>query len=193
MKQPFDITIPKVDPNERNLFLCKGVNQESIEELTKGIIKINEEDDQCQKIYDFHGFPFIRQPIHIYLDTYGGMVYQTFGLVSVMDKSKTPIHTIVTGCAMSAGFIILICGHKRFAHTLSTPLYHQAAGGMWGKIKDMDEKIVESKRIQKMLEDIVVDRTKIPRTKLAEIYTHKIDWYMSSKEAKKLGVVDFII
>jgi len=193
MKQPFDITIPKVDPNERNLFLCKDVNQESIEELTKGIIKINEEDDQYQKIYDFHGFPYIRQPIHIFLDTYGGMVYQTFGLVSIMDNSKTPIHTVVTGCAMSAGFVILVCGHKRFAHAFSTPLYHQASGGVWGKVKDMDEKVIESKRLQKMMEDIVVKRTKIPRTKLAEIYTTKTDWYMSSKEAKKLGVVDVII
>ena len=44
MKQ-YDITLPKVEAAERNLYLCKGVNQESIEEITKGIVKINEEDD----------------------------------------------------------------------------------------------------------------------------------------------------
>ena len=192
MKQ-YDITLPKVEAAERNLYLCKGVNQESIEEITKGIVKINEEDDQYQKIYDFHGFPFKRQPIKVYLDTYGGFVYQTFGLVSVMERSKTPVHTIVTGCAMSAGFIILVCGHKRFAYELSTPLYHQASSGVWGTIKEIQDKYMEAKRIQKMMEDIVVRRTKITRPKLQEIYDTQKDWYMTAKEAKRLGVVDQII
>lgn len=192
MKQ-FDISLPKIEAADRNLYLCKAVNQESIEELTKGIVKINEEDDQCQKIYDFHGFPYKRLPIKIYLDTYGGFVYQTFGLVSVMERSKTPVHTIVTGCAMSTGFIILISGHKRFAHELSTPLYHQASGGVWGTVKEIQDKYIESKRIQKMMEDIVVRRTKITRAKLQEIYDTQKDWYMTAKEAKRLGVVDQII
>lgn len=192
MKQ-YDITLPKVEAAERNLYLCKGVNQESIEEITKGIVKINEEDDQYQKIYDFHGFPFKRQPIKVYLDTYGGFVYQTFGLVSVMERSKTPVHTIVTGCAMSAGFIILVCGHKRFAYELSTPLYHQASSGVWGTIKEIQDKYMEAKRIQKMMEDIVVRRTKITRPKLQEIYDTQKDWYMTAKEAKRLGVVDTVI
>ena len=192
MKQ-FDITLPKVDPAERNLFLCKGVTQESVEDLTKNIIKINEEDEQYEKLYDFHGFPYTRHPIKIYVDSYGGFVYQTFGLVSLMDASKTPIHTIVTGCAISGGFVVLICGHKRFAHKLSTAMYHQAAGGIWGKVKDIEEKFIESQRGQKMMEDIVATRTKIPRAKLAEIYKTKTDWYMSAKEALNLGVVDTII
>lgn len=192
MKQ-YDITLPKVEAAERNSYLCKGVNQESIEEITKGIVKINEEDDQYQKIYDFHGFPFKRQPIKVYLDTYGGFVYQTFGLVSVMERSKTPVHTIVTGCAMSAGFIILVCGHKRFAYELSTPLYHQASSGVWGTIKEIQDKYMEAKRIQKMMEDIVVRRTKITRPKLQEIYDTQKDWYMTAKEAKRLGVVDTVI
>jgi len=193
MKQQFDITLPKPEFSERNLYLCKGVTQESIEEITKGIVKINEEDEQYQKVYDFYGFPYRRHPIKIYLDTYGGFVYQTFGLVSVMDKSKTPIHTIVTGCAMSAGFIILVCGHERYAHSLSTPLYHQASGGVWGTVKDIKDEYMEAKRVQKMMEDIVVKRTKIPRKKLAEIYDTKTDWYMTSKEALRLGVVDKIV
>lgn len=193
MKQTLDLIIPKPDVTERNIFFCKGVDNESIETVVKAIVQINEEDNQYQRIYDFHGFPYKRNPIKIHLDTYGGFVYQTLGLINIMENSKTPIHTIVTGCAMSAGFMILISGHRRFAHRLSTPLYHQLSGGMWGTAKDMEDDFIESKRMQKMLEDIVARKTKITRKKLKEIYDTKKDWYMTAPEAKKLGVVDEII
>lgn len=193
MKQKLELLNTKIEPIDRNLFLCKGVDQSSIEDITRGIIKINEEDDDFQKLYDYHKLPYERTPIKIYLDTYGGFVYQTFGLVSIMEKSKTPIHTIVTGCAMSAGFVILISGHRRFAYSKSTPLYHQASYGARGTVKDMEQEYIESKRIQTMMENIVLEKTKITKQKLQKIYDEKIDWYMSAKEALKLKVVDEII
>lgn len=193
MKQPLDLVLPKADISERNLYLCKGVTQESIEEITKNIIKINEEDEQYGRLYEFYGFPYNRLPIKIYLDTYGGFVYQCFGLLSVIERSKTPVHTIVTGCAMSCGFMILISGHERYAHKLSTPLYHQVSTGFVGKVADLKEEWIEAQRLQKMIEDIVVKKTKITRQKLKDIYDRKVDWFMNAQTAKKLGVVDKII
>ena len=63
--------------------------------------------------------------IKIYIDSYGGQVYQCFGLIGVME-SKTEIHTVCSA-AMSCGFIILINGHKRFAYRHATPLYHRVS------------------------------------------------------------------
>lgn len=144
-------------------------------------------------MYSFHKFPYERLPIKIYLDTYGGFVYQCFGLLSVMERSKTPIHTVVTGCAMSCGFMILISGHERYAHKLSTPLYHQVSTGFVGKVADLKEEWIEAQRLQKMIEDIVVRKTKITRQKLKDIYDRKVDWFMNAQTAKRLGVVDAII
>ena len=110
-----------------------------------------------------------------------------------MEKSKTPIHTIVTGCAMSCGFMILICGHKRFAHKLSTPLYHQIGGSVGGKIKDVEDTLEEMKRMQTIWEEITVEKTKISAKKLREIYNSKKDWHMSAQDALELGVVDEIL
>lgn len=192
MKQ-YILSLPTVEVSDRNLYLSKAVNQASIEELVRSIIKINDEDDQHQKIYDFYKFPYERLPIKIYLDTYGGLLYQTFGLVAVMENSKTPIHTIVTGCAMSAGFIILISGHKRFAYKMATPLYHQAQAVLVGEVKELNDSYVETKRLQKMMENIVLKKTRISRLKLKDIYNIKKNWYMTAAEAKRLGVVDEII
>lgn len=180
-------------PKKRDLFFTKQVDQSSIGELTQKIIEVNQDDEHLKKIYNVYGLTYNPEPIQIYIDSYGGSVYQCFGLLSVMERSQTPIHTIVTGCAMSAGFMILISGHKRFAHKLSTPLYHQVSSGAIGTVKEMEEKLEESKRLQKQLEDIVKEKTDITKKRLREIFDTKKDWYMTSEEALELKVVDEIL
>ena len=127
-------------PKKRDLFFTKQVDQTSIGELTQRIIEINQDDEHLKKVYSIYNLEYKPEPIKIYIDSYGGGVYQCFGLLSVIERRETPIHTIVTGCAMSAGFMILICGHKRFAHKLSTPLYHQVSSGAIGTAKEIEEK-----------------------------------------------------
>jgi len=184
-------TLPK--PKHRNLYLPEQVNQESMNKLTKSIIEINESDVYLKKLYAIESIEYTAAPIKLYIDSYGGAVYQCFGLLGVMDKSETPIHTIVTGAAMSCGFMILISGHKRFGYPHSTPLYHQVSTGFYGKIKDMEEKLEESKRLQKKIEDLTLERTAISKKKLSDILKNKKDWYMSAEEALTLGVIDGII
>jgi len=161
--------------------------------LTKAIVDINEHDSYLEKLYSIHGISYSPSPIKIYIDSYGGQVYQCFGLLGVMEKSQTPIHTIVTGAAMSCGFMILISGHKRFGYSLSTPLYHQVSTGFFGKVQDMEEKLKETKRLQKRIEDITLQRTRITEQELKKILKKKVDWYMGADEALKLGVIDEII
>lgn len=180
-------------PKKRDLFFTKQVDQASIGDITQKIIEINQDDEHLKKVYSIYGLRYEPEPIKIYIDSYGGYVYQCFGLLSVMERSETPIHTIVTGCAMSCGFMMLISGHKRFAHKLSTPLYHQVSSGAFGTVKDMEEKIEESKRLQEQLEAIVKEKTNISKKKLKEIFDTKKDWYMTSEEALSLGVVDEIL
>jgi len=144
-------------------------------------------------LYAVHGLDYTPQPIQIYIDSYGGAVYQCFGLLGVMEKSETPIHTIVTGAAMSCGFMILISGHERFGYRLSTPLYHQVSTGFYGKVQDMEEALQETKRLQKLIEEITLDKTNISKKKLADVLKNKVDWYMSAEEALKLGVIDAIV
>jgi len=180
-------------PRKRDLFFNKQVDQSSIGELTQKIIEINNDDDHLKKVYSIFNLKYKPDPIKIYIDSYGGAVYQCFGLLSVIERSETPIHTIVTGCAMSCGFLLLISGHKRFAHKMSTPLYHQVSTGFFGKVQDMKEKVEEAKRLQEQIEEYTKEKTKIGKKKLKKILENKIDWYMTSEEALELGVIDEIL
>lgn len=180
-------------PKERNLYLSQRVDQSSINSLTRSIIDIEHDDEYLKKLYAVYDLVYTPKPIKIFIDSYGGSVYQCLGLISIMDSCKTEIHTITTGCAMSAGFIIAISGHKRFGYKNSTYLYHQVSGGTNGTIKDIDDELVEMKRLQKIMEDITVAKTDISHKKLKEVYDTKIDWYINSSDALKLKVIDELL
>lgn len=180
-------------PKERTLFFAKQVDQASIEALTKSIVEINENDEFLKKQYAVYDIDYKPKPIKIMIDSYGGMVYQILGLLAIIDKSETPVHTYVTGAAMSCGFMLLIHGHRRFAYKYATPLYHQVGSAAFGKVKDMEEKLEETKRLQELLERLTLEKTKITAKKLERIYKTKKDWYMTAEEALKLKVVDEIV
>jgi ATP-dependent Clp protease protease subunit len=186
-----NISIP--EPKERNLYLAKQVNQDSINEITKAIIDINQSDETIQKISEVYGFAYNPQPIKLYIDSYGGHVYQCLGLLGVMETSNVPIHTIVTGCAMSCGFLISIAGHERYGYKESTFLYHQVSSMSWGTAAQMEEDIFETKRLQKIIEKHVRKYTGITRKELKEVYKTKTDWFFNSTEALELRAIDEII
>lgn len=178
---------------DRNIYLSDQITQESVSGVIEKIITINEADDFIDKKGNLYDFKYDRKPIKLYIDSYGGSVYQCLGLISVMERSKTPIHTICTGCAMSAGFMILISGHKRFAHKYSTPLYHQASSFVFGELKNIEENVSEMKRLQDMLEVMVLEKTDIKKSKLKQVYVEKLDWYLSAKDALDNNVIDEIL
>jgi ATP-dependent Clp protease protease subunit len=181
------------NPKSRNLFLAQQVNQDSINKISQAIIEINEDDAELISICKLHDLVYTPKPIKLYIDSYGGAVYQCFGLLGIMRESKTPIHTIVTGCAMSCGFLISVSGHKRFGYPKATYMYHQVSSAAWGKLKDIEEDVIETKRLQKMIEDITIENTKITEKKLEKVYKTKKDWFIDSDDALKLKVIDEII
>lgn len=193
MKIMAENTLMLPNPKKRKLFFGKQVDQESIEELSKEIVLINENDRYLEKIYGVHDLNYKPKPIEIFIDSYGGLVYQVFGLIGIMEKSKTPIHTICTGAAMSCGFMMLISGHRRFCYEHATPLYHQVSTGGSGEVEFLERKVVEAKRLQNKFEEMTIRKTSINKERLDEVKEKMIDWYMDSDEALKLGVVDEII
>lgn len=180
-------------PKDRTLLFNKEVDQHSIGELSKSILEINVDDNYITQLYKLHSLSYAPDPIKIYIDSYGGTVYQCFGLLGIIENSKTPIHTITTGCAMSSGFMISISGHKRYAYNKSTFCHHQLSGGAEGKLKEISDDYIENERLQKIIEKHVMTHTKITKKQLHKNYMEKNDWYFDVKEALKLGVIDKII
>ena len=181
-------------PTARKIFLSQQFTQETAKLVISTILDINDKDDLIEnELKTTYGATYERKPILIYIDSYGGTCYQAFGIISVVEASKTPVHTIVTGCAMSCGFLLLISGHKRFAYQHSTVLYHQVSSGAIGTLKELEDNVEEAKRLNKKLQKLTLDKTSITKSRLKEVNDKKIDWYMDAQEALKLKIVDEII
>ena len=185
------VALPK--PKKRDLFFTKQVDQDSISELTESIIEIEKHDQYLKAIYKLHNLDYNPAPIKIYIDSYGGIVYQCFGLISVMRECKTPICTIVTGTAMSCGFIIAISGHKRLCYADSTYMYHQVSTGAIGTLRDLESEFIEAARLQHKIEEITLRHTKFTEQRLEEIYNMREDFFMGAEEALDYGCVDEVI
>lgn len=180
-------------PKPRNLYFYEDVNCYSIQKLSESIIEINEHDQQLLGIFKLHNLNYEPSPIKIYIDSFGGSVYQILGLISIIENSKVPVHTISTGVCMSAGFMLLISGHKRFAYKYSTQLYHQISSLTYGNLEAIKEDVKELKRLQKLLEEIIISKTKLTKKKLKEINNLKQDWFITPQQSLEFGIVDEII
>ena len=166
-----------------NILYLADNEDDTVDEIIKSILEINEEDQGTAS----------PRPIHLYVNSYGGEVYLFLGLIDIINASKTPVYTYALGASMSSALLVVLAGHKRFAYKHSTFMYHQISTGEWGTTKHLEEDLVESKRLQKIIDNIILTKTKITKRQLTSIYNNKKDWYMNSEDALKYQIIDTII
>lgn len=178
-----------VNIKERNIYFNGEVDCDSIGKVQEAILEISEYDNAEELKYK----TYERKVINLYINSPGGEVDSMFGLIDIILNSKTPIYTYNNGICASAGFKILLAGHKRFGRKHSKYLYHQLSSWCWDSFQSMKQKVSDLEITQNMIEDYVLSRTKFTREKLTEIRDKKIDYYFYSNEAKDLGCIDEII
>ena len=147
-------------------------------------------------IYDYNasdkGKPIEeRKPITIQIMSYGGDLYQAYALISAILASTTPVITINCGVAMSAGLLILLAGHKRYAMKYSTAMIHSGSGGAQGTYEQMEEQQKNYKKLVDLMRNYIMERTTID-SKLFNKNKTK-DWYITDAEQVELGIVSKIV
>jgi len=176
---------------DREILINEEITEKLIETVVMQIEKFNQEDDDAEM--EKVGYKREEHPIVLYLNTFGGNVYECFSIISAIQSSSTPIFTCALGKAMSCGFMILCAGHRRFCQKYSTLMYHQISGGAMGKLNEIIENVEHMAQLQQIGDDLVLSSTSIDADKLKIVNERKTDWYMFAEEALKLGVVDEII
>ena len=101
--------------------MADNIDNESAGKLMWDILYLIREDgEQDKKILCYN-----REPIKLYINSYGGSIDDMWGLIDIILASKTPIYTYCLGYAQSAAFNIFLAGHKRFCLEHSVFMYHQ--------------------------------------------------------------------
>jgi ATP-dependent Clp protease, protease subunit len=174
---------------DRELYLFGNVGNDSMKGLVEQIIKINIHDDKQQKKLK----EYKRKPITLFISSGGGSVYAGLSLISVIESSVTQVITRCDGFAMSMGFMIFISGHERVMSKHATLMFHDISTFQHGKLEELKEDIEQLKRLMEHMKTIVLDKTSILKEQLEGHLEKKSDWYIMSREAKKLKICDKVI
>ncbi len=181
-KQSFIDKIEKELFESRTLYLTQDISSFSIEEIIQFIHHINLQDDKNNvKVAD-------RKPIKIYVNSYGGSVYDGFAIVSELIASKTPVHTIVTGYAMSMGLAIFMAGDKRFISKYGTLMYHEISSSLQGSREEIKRAGEEYDRLQGMYDELIMENSTLTKEELEEHQKSVSDWFIHSKAALEKGL-----
>lgn len=131
--------------------------------------------------------------IKFYINSPGGSVSAGLAIYDTMQYIKCDVSTICVGMAASMAATLLAAGTKgkRFALPNSEVMIHQVMGGAEGQASDIKIRSEHILKTRDKLNNILVQHT---GQKLAKIeHDTDRDYYMSSEEAKKYGIIDKIL
>ncbi len=133
-----------------------------------------------------------QKDIQLYINSPGGSVTSTLAMLDTMNHIKNDVSTVCIGIAASGAAIILSAGakNKRFALPNSEIMIHQPWGGAEGRASDIE---ITAKHIIKTREKLNKILAKNTGKALSGIEKDvDRDFFMSSEEAKKYGIIDKI-
>ncbi|MDS7057098.1 ATP-dependent Clp protease proteolytic subunit [Klebsiella pneumoniae] len=190
------VEIKKQDGNSKNnstpkrdFILNENVTESSVKDIMTGILAVNKHD--AKKLKEDSNYK--PEPITLVVGSYGGAVYDGFGLVGVIDSSETPVHTYCYSKAMSMGFIIFASGHKRFAHPLATFMYHEVSNVLGGSTTEIKKGTQQMDVLMATYDSYILAHTNVPKHLMDEAKKCKENWYIPATEALHYNLVDELL
>lgn len=137
--------------------------------------------------------------IPVIIDSYGGSVYACLDMISQMQASSLPVHTVVMGKAMSAGAILFSMGEQRHISPNGTIMVHDASTFAMGKVEDIKVDAHEIDRLNKLMYGLLAKNCGHKDDYFLNLIHQKghTDWYLNPKECKKhnlcthIGIPEF--
>lgn len=128
--------------------------------------------------------------IQLIINSPGGYVTSGFAIYDTMKSISSPISTICSGLAASMGSIILSAGEKgkRFTLPHARVMIHQPSGGAGGQASDIEIQMEEILKTKKLGAEILAKNCGKSVEEIMKDFNR--DYWMSSQESVKYGIVD---
>nr|CAH7768998.1 unnamed protein product [Callosobruchus chinensis] len=133
------------------------------------------------------------KPIHMYINSPGGVITSGLGIYDTMQYVMPPIATWCVGQACSMGSLLLTAGTKGMRNSLPNAriMIHQPSGGVTGQATDIMIQAEEILKIKKQINNLYVKHTGMPLEKIES--SMERDNFMSPKEALEFGLIDNVL
>jgi ATP-dependent Clp protease, protease subunit len=163
---------------ERIIFLAGPIEDHSANLVVAQLLFLESEDP--------------KRDIHLYINSPGGQVTSGLAILDTMNHIKPDVATVCVGIAASAAAVILAAGAKgkRFALPNAEVMIHQPWGGAQGQATDIEITAKHIVATRAKLNKILSKATGQTLEKIEKDVER--DYFMSSDEAKKYGVIDDI-
>ncbi len=134
-----------------------------------------------------------KKDISIYINSPGGSVTATLAMLDTMDYIKPDVSTVCVGIAASGAAILLAAGAKgkRYALPNAEVMIHQPWGGAQGQATDIEITAKHILSVRDKLNKILAKSTGQPLSKVEKDVDR--DFFLSTDDAKKYGIIDEIL
>ena len=132
--------------------------------------------------------------INLYIQSPGGSLMPTLGLVDEIKNLGIPVYTYIRGYAASAATLLSIVGTKRFMYKYSVMMIHglKFEGEMKVDsllaVKDLNE---NTDLFMDIIKSLYLENSNLTLKELEEMFMH--DKWFGSNDALKYGLIDEII
>lgn len=135
----------------------------------------------------------IEKDIYLYINSPGGHVHSTLAIYDTMRYIKPTVATVCVGMAASGAAVLLAGGEKgkRSALPNAQVMIHQPLSEISGQATDIQIHAEEIIKTKKKLNNMLSRDSGQPLSRV-EKDTER-DFFMTSEEAKKYGLIDAIL
>jgi len=128
--------------------------------------------------------------IPVVIDSYGGSIYGCLDMIGHLQKATLPVHTIITGKAMSAGAILFGMGQQRYMAENATLMLHDASMMTGGKNEEIKSDAKELDRLNTLIFKLIAKNCGQKDGFFIKLVHEKghADWYLTAKDAKKYKI-----
>ncbi|XP_018594088.1 ATP-dependent Clp protease proteolytic subunit, mitochondrial-like [Scleropages formosus] len=133
------------------------------------------------------------KPIHMYINSPGGVITAGLAIYDTMQYILNPISTWCVGQAASMGSLLLAAGTNGMRHSLPNAriMVHQPSGGARGQATDIAIQAEEILKLKRQINNIYCKHTGQPLETIESVMER--DRYMSPMEAQDFGIIDRVL
>ena len=162
---------------KNNIYFTGPLTDESVFAITTNLISLQYRDFT---------------EINLHIQSGGGSLLPSLGLVDLIRTSDIPINTFIDGYVASAATLISIVGAKRFISKHGTMLVHELKmSNDYSKYREIKDYAANADTLMQINKDIYMEYSNINETTLNHLLEH--DLWLNSRQCYDYGFVDVLI